>query len=48
VNDLTNRELIRRKFKFETFRLLDDDNSIGLGADEDKLNETLFESINFL
>jgi hypothetical protein len=48
VNDLTNRELIRRKFKFDNFRLVDEDNHNGLESDEDTNNDTLLESINLI
>lgn len=35
MNDLTNRELIRRKFKFEEFKIKDQMNQLSLSDDDD-------------
>lgn len=43
VNDLTNRELIRRKFKFENFQIIDDRNNGGIADEDDGDDDLMFE-----
>lgn len=35
MNDLTNRELIRQKFKFNEFVINDDDGQTGMHSDDE-------------
>lgn len=50
VNDLTNRELIRKKFKFETFKMIDEGENMDSGApsDEENPNDEMFASFNLM
>jgi predicted cupin superfamily sugar epimerase len=49
VNDLTNRELIRKKFKFEQFKMIEEgDNLESAPSDEENPNDEMFASFNLM
>ena len=50
VNDLTNRELIRKKFKFETFKMMEEGENMESDApsDEENPNDEMFASFNLM